>query len=262
MLATLPRGQPLGPADTLLPTSSLATPYTLCWALGALYSNASLALNSVSGPRVDLLASLAHFKPTIIVTAPGTLNKYLLNWTHTGLGPGRITKFWQRRSLKQGIMPSRKPIPDLSGQDAVMLIVELQSLSNVRAIFVGQDVHATDKEDRLASKSLDELRVDLGVKISYALTSGKVAGAVAQTNLQDYRDKKASVCVGPPLGSVEVHLVGDEEVMTTPTPSGKVRIFVMFVSRTRCANVPTDRGQRACRCWWKSSAGRPRANRH
>ena len=119
-------------------------------------------------------------------------------------------------------MPTRKPIPDLNGQEAVMLIMELQSLANVRAVFVGQDADARAKDDRLSSKALDELRVDLGLKIAYALTSGRVAGAVAQTHLNDYRDKKASVCVGPPLGSVEVHLAGEEEAMGTPTPSGKV----------------------------------------
>lgn len=119
-------------------------------------------------------------------------------------------------------MPSRRPIPDLNGQDAVMLIVELQSLANVRAVFVGQDADAKNKNDRMSSKAIDELRVDLGLKIGYALTSGRVAGAVAQTHLNDYRDKKASVCVGPPLGSVEVHMVGEEDGMGTPTPSGKV----------------------------------------
>lgn len=242
LLATLPRGQPLSHADTLLPTSSLTTPYTLCWALGALYNNASLALTSVAGPGVDLFASLASFQPTILVTAPGTLNKYLFNWTHTGLGPGRVTKFWQRRSLAQGIMPSRKPIPDLNGQEAVMLIVELQSLSQIRAVFVGQDADipatATTKDGRLTSKALDELRVDLGLKISYALTSGRVAGAIAQTHLNDYRDKKASVCVGPPLGSVEVHLAGDEAAMGTPTPSGKVSFLFYY-----CAALGTRFGE-------------------
>ena len=135
-------------------------------------------------------------------------------------------------------MPSRKPIPDLNGQQAVHLIVEQQALQNVRGVFVGQDVNATEKEDKLSSKDLEELRVDLGLRIAYAATSGKVAGAVAQTNLMDYRDKKASVCVGPPLGSVEVSLVGEEEAMGGPTPSGKVCLMssgavpvLIFVSR-------------------------------
>jgi hypothetical protein len=123
-------------------------------------------------------------------------------------------------------MPGRKPIPDLNGQEAVMLIVELQALSKVRGVFVGQDVDATEKEDRLSSKAVDELRVDLGLKIAVAATSGKVAGALAQANLADYKDRKASVCVGPPVGSVEVSLLGEEEAMAGPTPSGKVSDFL------------------------------------
>lgn len=114
-------------------------------------------------------------------------------------------------------MPPQKPVPS-----AAALTGELRALANVRGVFVGQDVYAHGKDDRLSSAALAELRVDLGVRIAYAATSGQVAGAVAQTNLMDYRDKKASVCVGPPLGSVEVCLVGEEEAMGTPTPSGKV----------------------------------------
>ena len=124
-------------------------------------------------------------------------------------------------------MPKRKPVPDLNAQEVVFLIVDLQSLAQVRAVFVGQEVEgpvgSAAPEDRLSSKAADELRVDLGLRISTALVDGRVAGAVAQSNLLDYRAKNAGeVCVGPPVGSVEVWVKGEEEAMGGPTPAGKV----------------------------------------
>ena len=210
LLTSLPRTKPLTSTDTLLPTTPLTHPYTLTWTLAALFSNASIALNSVSGPTVDLFAATAGFKPTLLVTSPGTLTKFLTNYSRTGLGPSRFAKFFQRRSLNAGVMPSRKPMPDLNGKDAVFLVMELQALSNVRGLFVGQEVGS---EQVLKSSELDELRTELGVRIGYALTSGKVAGAVAQTNLADYRNKGEVVCFGPPVGSVEIKLVGEDDVV-------------------------------------------------
>lgn len=262
-LTSYPRPHPLSPSDSLLPTTPLTTPYTLTHTLAALYSNASLALNSVSGPTVDLFASLTAFTPTILVTSPGTMSKYLINYSRTGLGPSRFAKFWQRRSLGQGSMPSRKPIPDLNSKDAMFLVMELNALSKVRAMFVGQDVAAdvapqqsvqavteaaaaaqksggglkkTQPATKLKSEELGELRVDLGVRVAYALISGKVAGAVCQGNLGDYRVKEGKVvCVGPPTGSVEVKLRsvdgGDEAVDGKGRgPRGRVsRCFLLFV---------------------------------
>jgi acyl-CoA synthetase (AMP-forming)/AMP-acid ligase II len=229
LLTSLPRTQPLTSSDTLLPTTSIAQPYTLTWILAALYSNASIALNSVSGSNVDLFATTASFQPTILVTSPGTLQKYLTNYTKTGLGASRFTKFFHRRSLRSGIMPSRKPIPDLGGgKDAVFLVMELAALSKLRAVFVGHDT-ATDKQSSLTSSDLDTLRTELGVKISYALTSGQVAGAVAQGNLHDYRDKGPKVvCVGAPAGSVEVKLVGEDDGVVGKGRGGEGSVSLSF----------------------------------
>ena len=255
--STLVRDNKLTHTDALLPTSPLTSTYTLCWTLAALYANASIALNSVAGDDVDLFACTAAFKPTVIVTSPGTMQKYLTSYTRSGLGPSRFARYFQRQSLKKGIMPTKKPIPDLSGQDAMNLILEQQALMKLRLFLIGQPANSKTKLD---SKTLDELRVDLGTRVGYALTAGKVAGAVAQTNIADYRDKKGVVCVGPPLGSVEVHLKGDEEKMGTPTPSGTVRCH-----STLCDNF-TDRNLGGCkrtrRHWWCGRAGYACSDRH
>lgn len=69
------------------------------------------------------------------------------------------------------------------------------------------------------------MRLLLGARIGYALTTPLVAGAVAQTNILDYRDKgRDIVCYGAPLSSVEINLEGEEDVMGTSTPKGKLSI--------------------------------------
>jgi hypothetical protein len=230
LITTLPRSQPLSSTDIVLPTSNLTTIYPLTYILASLYSNASIALNSVSGPDAALFSVVAgagagQCKPTILITTAPTLSKYLKNYTRTGLGVSRLGKFWHRRSLAQGVMPKRKPIPDLNGKDAFALVMDLQALVNVRAMFVAQEVGAVkSKGEALDGKTLDELRVELGMRIGYALTDGRVAGAVAQTNIADFRNKKEVVCVGPPIGSVEVFLKGEEKDIQGSLAEGQVSL--------------------------------------
>lgn len=73
----------------------------------------------------------------------------------------------------------------------------------------------------LSPRELNDLRVLTGARIVYALTVPRVAGAVAQTNVLDYRitgDASGRSHFGPPLGCVEVkvvdaprHTIGDDE---------------------------------------------------
>jgi hypothetical protein len=204
---TLTRDNKLSPADLLLPTSSLTDSYTLCWTLAALFANASIALNSVAGENVNLAAATASAQPTVIVAAPGTINKYVLDTIKSGGGPGPLVRYFNGSSLKAGIMPSARPTMSLS------------SLSKLRLLLIGQSPTSRTK---LSSSTLHELRMILGVKVGYALTTPKVAGAVSQTMVHDYRDHGEAVNVGPPVGSVEVHVTGDEGELDNSTPKGKV----------------------------------------
>lgn len=77
---------------------------------------------------------------------------------------------------------------------------------------------------RLSSSQLSDLRSGLGVRIGYALVAEKVAGAVAQTNILDYRVKSGMAHFGPPLSSVEVKLVGEEEMMGKMLPRGRIAV--------------------------------------
>ncbi|KAK6384695.1 hypothetical protein LTS17_002258 [Exophiala oligosperma] len=205
--ATLVRAYKLTPSDTVLPTVSLTDSYTLCWVFAALYSNASVALNSVAGDSVDLLNATAKSQPTVVIAAPGTIQKYLSS-PGTNL-PSGLSKWVSTRSLQAGNMPSDPsgPLP----------------LSKLRALFIPQSASSPTKT-RLSSSTLHTLRTHLHTRIGYALTAPFVAGAIAQTNILDYRDKGRQVCVGAPMSSVELSLAGEEDVMGTHTPKGTLNV--------------------------------------
>ena len=118
-----------------------------------------------------------------------------------------VGKYFANSSLKAGVMPSTRPAAAIS------------SLARVRLMLIGQAASNTVK---LSSSTLHQLRLLSGSKVVYGLTAPKVAGAICQTNVHDYRDKGEVVCVGPPLGSVEVHMVGEEGKLGEATPQGRV----------------------------------------
>jgi hypothetical protein len=161
----------------------------------------------VAGDNVDLALCTAGSKATVIVAAPGTIGKYVKDTTKSGSGPGAIGRYFAGSSLQAGVMPLKRPT------------VALSSLSKLRLVLIGQPAAS---RTRLSSSTLHELRLLLGAKVAYGLTVPKVAGAISQTNLHDYRNKGENVSVGPPLGSVEVHMTGSEEKLGSPTPEGKV----------------------------------------
>lgn len=201
------RAYKLSPSDILHPTTSITDTYTLCWILAALYSNATVALNSVAGDTVDLLKTTALSKPTIVVASPSTVQAYLKH-PETKL-PSSVSKYMSKRTLQAGQLPT-KTTSTLSS-----------SLAKLRLLLIPQST-TLPATTRLSSSTLHALRSHLQCRIGYALTTPLVAGAVAQTNILDYRDKGGRVCVGAPLSSVEVSLSGDESAMDTHTPRGKV----------------------------------------
>ncbi|KIX94074.1 uncharacterized protein Z520_10100 [Fonsecaea multimorphosa CBS 102226] len=205
LLATLPRAQKLSPSDSLLPTIPLTDSYTLCWIFAALYSNATLALNSVSGDNIDLAHATSRTSPTVVLASPTTVQAYLSH-PNTTL-PSGLSKYMTTRTLQQGNLPSKQATTS-------------NTLSHLRVLLIPQSV-TTPKSARLSSSTLHSIRTHLKCRIGYALTSPSVAGAIAQTNIFDYRDKGGKVCcVGAPLSSVEVNLAGEEGVMGSRTPRG------------------------------------------
>jgi len=112
-------------------------------------------------------------------------------------------------------MPSRNAMAKLAELDSTL------SLSKLRLLFVAH--RAGDPQSpKLPSSVLANLRMLLGARIGYALTTDKVAGAVCQTNILDYGESAGQSPFGPPLSSVEISLEGDEEQVSMQEPEGKV----------------------------------------
>lgn len=214
LLATLPRTYKLSTTDVLLPTTSLTDSYTLTWAFAALYSHSTLVLNSVAGDNVKLNVAISISNPTVIIASPKTVSAYLSDPSTTH--PSGLSKYTNTRSLQAGNLPAAK-----------RSIPGLPSLSSLRVLLVPQSIlpGSSSPKPTLTSADLHSLRLLLGARIGYALTSPLIAGAVAQTNILDYRDKgRGVVCVGAPLSSVEINLEGEDEAVGSSTPSGKLSV--------------------------------------
>ncbi|KAK9426521.1 hypothetical protein SUNI508_00048 [Seiridium unicorne] len=204
-LTAVPTTQRLSPADLFLSAAPLSASFPLVLTLAALYSNASVAFNSVAGPVADIVLATGGIAPTVIVATPQTLQK-----TH-GESSGKIgsalasTAHWiQRRSLVQnGAMPvasflssyNEKIKPDIG-----------TTPGKLRLVYVAD--YAGTGTPVLNEQTISDLRIFLGARIIYALAAAKVAGSVAQTQFNDYRvhgDGSGSH-FGPPVSSVEIFL--------------------------------------------------------
>jgi hypothetical protein len=192
--------------------------------LSALYSNASVALNSVAGSSPDIVYATQGIAPTIVVTSSATLAK-----THSETAK-RLNKstlyylvhWFQTRSLVQyGVMPVASTFSRL--YDSIRPVTGTTP-GKLRLIFVSEQVGVNSTP--LGAEALSDLRIYLGARIVYALTSAKVAGAVTQTGVYDYRidtgyEKYSHF--GVPVTSIEVFCKDTEDHKTTDqVSSGEV----------------------------------------
>jgi len=207
--SSMPRLHKLQAADSVLPSTHLHTSYALCWTLLALFSGSTLLLNSVSGPTVNLVAvtksARQKLKPTYVIADARSIPRFLEEMTTTagnsGIG-GKYSAWSTGRAINQGYMevensPTYLPV----------------GLSGLKTLYIAQP-DVLEGAQRVKSSTLSALRLLLGARVSLALTTGRVAGYVAQTNVLDYRDKGDACCVGPVAASLELHLTGAEEEMS------------------------------------------------
>jgi hypothetical protein len=127
----------------------------------------------------------------------------------------------QLRALADGSMPRR------TGLFAHLASATKAAVGSVpgtlRLLFVAE--HVGCGTPPLSGADLCDLRAFTGARVVYALTAAKVAGAVAQTHVFDYRiaSGKGHSHFGAPLGSVEIKLVDMGEHKTTDeSPRGEV----------------------------------------
>jgi hypothetical protein len=168
----------------------------------ALFSNASIALNSVAGEKVDFALATSNIAPTIIATSGPSLAAYHDKLVASQNGAlAKVGRWTQSRAMAAGNMPNP------SGLLTVSKIGSGDpSSKRLRLIYVSHRI-GSDLSSPLPSITLSDLRIFTGVRIVYALTTAMVAGAVSQTNVFDYRESQKLSHFGPPLSSVEVKLV-------------------------------------------------------
>lgn len=212
-LAALPTLERLSQADLFLPADSLSHIHTLTLTLAALYSNASVALNSVAGKSPDLVLATQGVAPTVIVASPQTLLK-----THqesTGKNGSFLAKAahsLSTRTLSQDGVFS--PSNFLSGFSSGVRPIIGKTPGKLRIVYVGE--RAGTGAAQLDAAALSDLRIFTGARVIYALTAARVAGAVSQTALYDYRvDRDGKGHFGAPLTSVEILLKDSGAAKTT-----------------------------------------------
>ena len=224
-LTSVPMTQRINHDDLFFPADSLSTVYPLVLTLAALYSNASVALNSVAGGNPDLVLATQGISPTIIVTSALTLGK-IHSETKDKLSSSfysAIHWFQTRDMVQQGVMPVANVFSKL--YDSLRPIIGTTP-GKLRLIFVSEQVGAASTP--LSAETLADLRIFTRSRIIYALTAAKVAGAVTQTGLYDYRVDKGTEKYshfGVPVTSVEIYMKDTEEHKTTDEiSSGEVSI--------------------------------------
>ncbi|GFF51432.1 putative uncharacterized protein YHR045W [Aspergillus udagawae] len=201
---SLPRNQRFNPDDLVLSIDSLSRSYPLCQIMSALFSNSSIALNSVAGEGVDFALATVGVSPTVIVASSRTMSEYHARHMEPQAGVlTSIVRWSQLRKLDAGVMPSR----GLLNQVASIGPTAELSLEKLRLLCVSHRADANPAA-RLTSAQLADLKIFLGARVVYALTGAGVAGAVSQTNVFDYRRSPGPSHFGAPLSSVELHLTG------------------------------------------------------
>ena len=218
----IPQKQRIGPADLVLPADSFSSTYVLCNVMAALYSHASLAINSVAGPGVDLKLASRTISPTVVIASAETMAA--IHQRETGAITGTIQRYAhvnQSQAMSAGRMPTDKWLfkllsPPVSaggnpGQLRLILVAER----------LGTDAPA------LSSHTLSDLRIFNRARICYALTAPEVAGAVAQTNLYDYRMESTAghSHFGVPLSCCEIKLTSaNDQDVDGNSPKGEINV--------------------------------------
>ena len=161
--------------------------YPLTVTLAALFSNASLAITSVSGPKVSYSAAFQGVSPTVVIANTETLSRFCKDKERTmSSSPlGQYNQWRKTKTLKAGAMPKTSGLTHTP-----------------RLIYTYDKAGASTA--KLDPQELFKLKIYSGARTVYAFTDSQVAGAISQTNMLDYQNLCADF--GPPLSSVEIKL--------------------------------------------------------
>ncbi|KAH7166017.1 hypothetical protein EDB81DRAFT_270338 [Dactylonectria macrodidyma] len=203
-LAAIPTKERINSSDMFLPADSLANVHTLVLTLAAMYSNASVALNSVAGQSLDLGVATQGVAPTILVASPQTLlGTHAESLSRLSSPLAKASHALSTRSLTlDGIMSASNPLSAFASGASPAIGT---TPGKLRLVYSAERVGSNTPH--LSAQVLSDLRVFTGARFVYALTAAKVAGAVSQTAFYDYRlCNDGNGHFGSPLTSVEVFL--------------------------------------------------------
>ncbi|QSZ32742.1 hypothetical protein DSL72_002321 [Monilinia vaccinii-corymbosi] len=218
-LNSIPTVQRITSKDLFLSAEPLSNIYALVLTLSALYSNASIALTSVAVKDPDLVLAAKGTSPTIVVASSTTLAKLHAETKDNLTSPlYQVVHWFQTRSLVQhGVMPLATVFSRM--YDHLRPIIGTDP-GKLRLIYVSEPIGAPSTP--LSAEMLSDLRIYTGSRIIYALTAPKVAGAVSQTSIYDYRVDDGSgkySHFGAPPPSVEIFLKDTKDYQTSDASS-------------------------------------------
>lgn len=215
LITSLPSSHRFTASDTFLPADAFTNSYCLCLTLAALFSHSTVVINSVAGPGVDLALATRSLAPTIVVASAESVAK--LHSTTTASAAGslkQLAHYLESRVLAAGRLPTDYLLSRLNPPARAALGT---TPGKLRLIFTSE--RAGLNTPPLTSRDLSDLRVYTQARVVYALTAAKVAGAVAQTNMYDYRVGDAPSNkhshFGVPLSSLEVKVKDTPTLKTT-----------------------------------------------
>lgn len=203
-IAAVPPKHRFSSSDLFLPADCLTDMFTLVLTLTALYQNTSVALNAVAGQVQDLELATRSVAPTIVVASPYTL----LRMHQNSMGKlvsvlGKASHaLATRRLVRDGTWAPSNALSSFASSARPSVGT---APGELRLVYTAERT-GTDSPS-LSGRVLSDLRILLGARIMYALAAPRVAGAVTQTALYDYRvegDGKGHF--GCPTTSVEVFL--------------------------------------------------------
>ncbi|KAG5927287.1 hypothetical protein E4U42_002379 [Claviceps africana] len=203
-LIAIPTREKMTQADLFLPVDALSNIHTLTVTLAALFSNASVALNSVAGHSVDLSLATQGVAPTVIVASPATLlRSHQECIRRLGGGLAKISHTLSTNTLtRRGVHGASNVLSAFATGARVRIGT---APGKLRLIYTAERAGA--ETPVLSTQVLSDLRIFTGARVVYALAAARVAGAVAQTSLFDYRvsaDVETHFGVSP--SSVEIYL--------------------------------------------------------
>lgn len=216
LITAIPLRQRLTPSDLVLPADHFSHSYILCNTFAALFSHTSLAINSVAAPGVDLSLASRSISPTVILASAESLAaQYAKETAGVTSMAQKFGKYTQDQTISAGRMPT-------DGLLFRLLAPSNNEPGKLRLILTSDRLRDSPT---LTSAMLSDLRIFNRSRIVYALTAPSVAGAIAQTNVFDYRSSAggAHSHFGVPLSCVEVRLFSGTETDVEGTePRGEI----------------------------------------